>query len=196
MQGVIAMNELNELLLDELGDILYAENLLVKALPKMAKAAQSDELRDAFNSHLEETQSHVDRIKQVFESFGKPAKSKKCDAMVGLLDEGKKIMGDWKGSAALDAALICAAQKVEHYEIASYGCLCTWAELLGNDDALSLLKETLSEEEAADESLTGLAEQFANQEASQSMAEEGTKSRFGKLMGGGRRKGGRALHEA
>src|SRR6266487_2981779 len=122
------MNELNELLLDELSDILYAENLLVKALPKMARAAKSEELKEAFNSHLEETQNQVERIKQVFQAFGKPAKSKKCDAMVGLLEEGKNILEVWKGSAALDAALICAAQKVEHYEIATYGCLCTWAE--------------------------------------------------------------------
>jgi ferritin-like metal-binding protein YciE len=159
------MNALNDLFLDELADILYAEKLLVKALPAMAKAAQNEKLKKAFVAHLAETQKQVERVKQVFEAFGKPAKSKKCDAMEGLLEEGKKILAEWKGSPALDAALISAAQKVEHYEIASYGCLCTWAKMLNKPKALQLLKQTINEEEQADKKLSDLAEDCINAEA-------------------------------
>jgi ferritin-like metal-binding protein YciE len=161
------MKELKDLFLDELADIYYAEGLLVKSLPKMIKAAQSEELKEALESHLEETQTQVERLQQVFKAFGKPAKGKKCEAMVGLIEEGKGIMEDWKGSPALDAGLICAAQKVEHYEIASYGCLCTWAELLGNEQALKLLRETMDEEETADKKLTEIAESSINAEAAE-----------------------------
>ncbi|MGN6386699.1 MAG: YciE/YciF ferroxidase family protein [Verrucomicrobiota bacterium] len=166
------MSELNELFLDELADILYAEKLLVKTLPKMAKAAEADELREAIEMHLEETQTHVERLEQVFELFGKPVKGKKCEAMEGLVAEGKTIMEEWKGSPALDAGIISAAQKVEHYEIASYGTLATWAELLGNDEAADLLRETLEEEKNTDEKLTELAEQGVNEEAEEEGEED------------------------
>jgi len=159
------MRELQDLFLDELADIFYAEKLLVKALPKMAKAAQSDSLRQAIEEHLSQTEEHVSRLEQVFELFDKPAKGKKCEAMEGLVEEGKTIMQEWKGSPALDAALISAAQKVEHYEIGSYGTLVTWAERLGNDEAASILKETLAEEKETDENLTNLAEECINDEA-------------------------------
>ena len=159
------MSELRELLLDELADILYAENLLLKALPKMAKAAQSESLREAFEEHLQQTETQIERLKQVFDLFGKPAKGKKCEAMEGLVAEGKSIMDEWKGSPACDAALISAAQKIEHYEIASYGCLVTWADMLGNSEAYDLLEQTLDEEENTDERLTELAEECINQEA-------------------------------
>jgi ferritin-like metal-binding protein YciE len=166
------MSELSELFLDELADILSAEQMLLKALPKMAKSANNDELREAFEMHLEETEAQIERIKQVFELFGKPAKAKKCDAMEGLVKEGEKVMQEWKGSAALDAALIAAAQKVEHYEIATYGTLCTWLEMIGNEEALDLLKETMDEEESTDERLTDLAETCINEEATQEGEEE------------------------
>jgi len=159
------MRELQDLFLDELADIFYAEKLLVKALPKMAKAAQSDSLRQAIEEHLSQTEEHVSRLEQVFELFDKPAKGKKCEAMEGLVEEGKTIMQEWKGSPALDAALISAAQKVEHYEIGSYGTLVTWAERLGNDEVASILKETLAEEKETDENLTNLAEECINDEA-------------------------------
>jgi ferritin-like metal-binding protein YciE len=165
------MKELEKLFLDELADIFFAENLLVKALPKLAKAAQSRELKAAFESHLEETKEQTERLKNVFQIFGKPAKGKKCHAMEGLLEEGKKIMEEWKGSPALDAALICGAQKVEHYEIAAYGCLCTWADLMGNGRALKLLKQTINEEETADTKLTEIAESSINAQAAEQSAE-------------------------
>jgi ferritin-like metal-binding protein YciE len=159
------MSELQDLFLDELADIFYAEKLLVKALPKMAKAAQSDSLRQAIEEHLTQTEEHVSRLEQVFELFDKPAKGKKCEAMEGLVEEGKTVMQEWKDSPALDAALISAAQKVEHYEIGSYGTLVTWAERLGNDEVASILKETLAEEKETDENLTNLAEECINEEA-------------------------------
>src|SRR4051812_43056744 len=159
------MSELQDLFLDELADIFYAEKLLVKALPKMAKAAQSDSLRQAIEEHLPQTEEHVSRLEQVFELFDKPAKGKKCEAMEGLVEEGKTVMQEWKDSPALDAALISAAQKVEHYEIGSYGTLVTWAERLGNDEVASILKETLAEEKETDENLTNLAEECINEEA-------------------------------
>lgn len=161
------MQELQELFLDELADIYYAEKQLTKALPKMAKAASSDELQNAFEEHLSQTEEHIQRIEEVFDLFEKPAKGKKCEAIEGLIKEGDRIAKEFKGSPALDAALISAAQKVEHYEIASYGCLCTWAEMLDNQEALSLLKETLGEEKETDELLTELAESRFNVEAAE-----------------------------
>ncbi len=171
------MSELRELFIDELADVLYAENLLVKTLPKMAKAAKSSELKKAFESHLKETVGHVERLKKVFAAFDEPAKPKKCDAMTGIVEEGKSILEEWKGSPALDAALISAGQKAEHYEIASYGCLCTWAKLLGNTAALQLLKETIGEEKSADEKLTEIAESLSNLEAEESEGEPETKAK-------------------
>ena len=159
------MKTLRELFLDELADMYDAEHRLIKALPKMAKAATSDDLKKAFQSHLNETQGHVTKLKQVFRSLGEQAKGKKCEATVGLLEEGDEIAAEFKGSPAINAALIAAAQKVEHYEIASYGCLHEWAGLLGNERAAGLLEEILAEEKAADEKLTGLARASSNEEA-------------------------------
>ena len=154
--------ELHDLLLDELADILNAEQQLTKALPKMAAAAKSEELTAAFESHLAETENHIKRLEQVFTSLDEPVKSKECKAMKGLLAEGKEMMEEMKDSPALDAALIAAAQKVEHYEIASYGTVCAWAEKMGLDEAVELLNATLDEEKAADEKLTAIAESTAN----------------------------------
>src|SRR6185295_13946502 len=132
------MKTLQDLFLDELADMFDAENRLTKALPKLAKAATHDELREAFESHLEETEGHVRKVEQVFEAFGKTAKSKKCEAMTGLVEEGDDIASENKGEPTINAALISAAQKVEHYEMASYGCLREWADQLGNDSASRL----------------------------------------------------------
>lgn len=160
-------NKLHKLFLDELADIYYAEHQLVKALPKLAKAAHNDQLREALEEHLEETERHVSRLEQVFESLDQSPRKKKCKGIEGILEEGKEIMAEHKKSEELDAALISAAQKSEHYEIASYGCLCTWAEQMGHHDAHELLSEILGEEKAADEKLTNIAKSSANLEAAQ-----------------------------
>jgi ferritin-like metal-binding protein YciE len=165
------MKNLNELFLEELADLYSAEQQLVKALPKMAKAASSEELREGFEMHLEQTEEHVRRLEQVFEIFGEKAKAKKCEAMAGLIEEGKNMIEEDAEPAVKDAGLIAAAQKVEHYEIASYGTLRTWAELLEKDEAVSLLEETESEEKETDEKLTELSESI-NIEANQSGEEE------------------------
>src|SRR5437868_8539155 len=135
------MSELRETFVEELKDIYDAERQLLKALPKMAKAAQNEELKEAFESHLEETEEHVNRLEQVFKVMGESVKAKKCKAMQGLIEEGEEIIKEEEG----DAALICAAQKVENYEIASYGSLEAWAKLLEEGEAVRLLEETLSE---------------------------------------------------
>lgn len=160
-------NELNELFLDELADIYNAEQQLTKALPKMAKAAQNEELREGFEMHLQETEGQISRLEEVARALGESIKRKTCKAMKGLIEEGSEMMQEKKGSAALDSALIAAAQKVEHYEIASYGTLCAWAKQMNHDEALELLHETLEEEKATDEKLTQLAESCANIEAEQ-----------------------------
>jgi ferritin-like metal-binding protein YciE len=162
------MSTLRETFLDELADVYDAEKQLLKALPKMAKAAQSEELREAFEEHLEETQRHVERLEQVFEAFEQPAKGKKCKAMQGLVEEGSELIEEEMG----DAALICAAQKVEHYEIASYGSLRAWAALLEEEEAADLLEETLEEEKAADEKLNEIAEATINAEEASEEGEE------------------------
>jgi ferritin-like metal-binding protein YciE len=162
------MSELREMFLEELGDIFDAENQLLKALPKMAEAASDEALKDGFNEHLKETQTQVDRLKQVFEMLGKPAKGKTCKAMQGLIAEGEELIREDAG----DAALICAAQKIEHYEIASYGTLCSWARLLEEEDAEDLLNTTLDEEKAVDQKLTEIAEDTINIEAAEGEAEE------------------------
>jgi len=163
------MNQLQEVFLEELADIYSAESQLVKALPKMVKAAQAQELKDAFSAHLGETENHVERLKQIFEMLGKTARAKKCKGMEALIDEGKTIISENEDTSALDAALICAAQKVEHYEIAAYGCLRTWAKIIDNQQAVGLLQQTLDEEEAADERLNQIAER-SNQVAAEAMA--------------------------
>ena len=158
-------NDLHELFLDELADLLSAEQQLTKALPKMAKAAESEDLREAFESHLEETEEHIARLEKVAEMLDEKLKRKTCAAMKGLLEEAQDLMKEQKDSSALDAALIAAAQKVEHYEIASYGTVCTWAKQMGHLDAAEILGETLQEEEVTDEKLTQIAETSANLKA-------------------------------
>src|SRR3984893_4982215 len=151
---------LKELYIDELKDLYSAESQLVKALPKMAKAASFDELRHGFEEHLEQTKGHVQRLEKIFQALGESPKGKKCKGMEGLIEEGSEVMEeDYEGSV-LDAALIGAAQRVEHYEIAGYGTVRSMAETLGEADDVSLLEETLEEEKAADEKLTELAEQI------------------------------------
>lgn len=158
---------LDELFHETLKDIYYAERQLLKALPKMARAAQSEELRSAFQTHLDQTETHVERLQQVFESFGKAARGKTCPAIDGIIEEGEEVISDFKESPALDAGLIAAAQAAEHYEIARYGTLRQWARQLGLDDAASLLDKTLEEEASTDELLTRIAESGANREAAQ-----------------------------
>lgn len=151
------LNTLDDLFHDTLRDVYYAEKKLTKVLPKMAKNATSEELAAAFKQHLTETEGHVARIEEVFELIDKPARAKKCDAIEGLAKEGDHVIEEGKDDAVLDAGLIASAQAVEHYEIARYGTLIAWAELLGNKKAADLLKKTLAEEEACDELLTELS---------------------------------------
>jgi len=157
--------DLNDLFLDTLKDIYYAEKQIYKSLPKMAKAAQSDQLRAAFEKHRGETEGQIERLEEIFQMLGKPARGKKCDAIEGLLDEGEQIMDEYKGTAALDAGLLAAAQAVEHYEISRYGTLKTWAGNLNMAEAVKLLDETLTEEKNTDEALTKLATAAVNAEA-------------------------------
>jgi ferritin-like metal-binding protein YciE len=156
---------LNELFVDTLKDIYYAEKQIYKALPKMAKAASSDQLRAAFEKHHDETEGQIERLEKIFELIGKPARGKKCDAIEGILDEGKEIMDEYAEAPALDAGLLAAAQAVEHYEISRYGTLKTWANKLGNKDAVKLLDETLAEEKKTDDALSKLALSAVNAEA-------------------------------
>jgi ferritin-like metal-binding protein YciE len=158
-------NELHSLMVEQLRDILWAEKELVKALPKMAKAANSKELQDAFTSHKTETDGHIDRLKQVFKHLDLAARSKKCEAMAGLIKEAESLQDDFEDSEALDAALVAAAQKVEHYEIASYGTIRAFAKRLGYSEMVELLTKTIDEEGAADKKLTKIAESDANQAA-------------------------------
>ena len=163
--------KLDDLFHDTLKDIYYAEKKILSALPKMAKAAQNPDLKAAFEKHRGETEQQVARLEQVFASIDAKPQGKKCAAIEGILDEGKEIIEDYKGSPALDAGLISAAQAVEHYEITRYGTLATWADELGNSDGAKLLKATLAEEEDTDEALSELAETTVNQQAQQEAAE-------------------------
>jgi len=156
---------LNDLFVEALKDVYHAEKQILRALPKMAKAAGSEELRQAFQTHREETERQVERLEEVFELVGKPARGKPCQAMQGIIEEGKEVMEDFADSEALDAGLIDAAQAVEHYEICRYGTLRTWAMQLGMRDAARLLEETLEEEKKTDELLSKLAESAVNQKA-------------------------------
>jgi ferritin-like metal-binding protein YciE len=156
---------LDDLFLDTLKDIYYAEKQILKTLPKMAKAAQSEELKAGFEQHAQETEGQIERLEQVFELIGKPARGKTCDAILGIIEEGKEIMTEFKGTQALDAGLVSSAQAVEHYEIARYGTLKTWAQQLGLNDAVKLLDQTLQEEVATDKKLTQVAESSANLKA-------------------------------
>jgi ferritin-like metal-binding protein YciE len=161
----MAEKDLNELFLDTLKDIYYAEKQILKALPKMAKAANSDDLRAAFEQHLDETETHVERLDHIFELLGKAARGKKCDAIEGIIDEGKEIMGEYAGTPALDAGLLAAAQAVEHYEISRYGTLKAWARKLNMPEAIKLLDQTLTEEKKTDETLSKIAETAVNYRA-------------------------------
>jgi ferritin-like metal-binding protein YciE len=156
---------LQDLFLDTLKDIYYAENKILKTLPKMAKAAQSKQLRSAFLKHERETAGQVKRLDRIFKIIGKPPKGKPCEAINGITEEGAEVMKTYKGMPALDAGLLAAAQAVEHYEISRYGTLKSWAGKLGLEDAADLFEATLVEEKATDEALTELAEMVVNAEA-------------------------------
>lgn len=156
---------LNDMFIDTLKDVYYAEKQILRALPKMAKAANSAELQAAFEKHRDETETHVERLAQVFEIAGKAARGKTCDAILGIVEEGKAVMEDYADSPALDAGLLASAQAVEHYEIARYGTLKAWAQQLGLKDAVPLLDQTLAEEEKTDQLLTKLGVSSINKTA-------------------------------
>ena len=159
------MGTLHDAFLDELRDTYDAEKQIIKALPKMAKAASSPELRSAFEMHLEETRGQVARLEEVFGALGEKVRGKHCDGMAGIIEEGKSAMEEDFDDSTMDAALIASAQRVEHYEMAAYGTLVAWAKVMGHDEALGLLEETLEEEKVTDSKLTQLAEGGINQEA-------------------------------
>ncbi len=156
---------LDDLFHDTLKDIYYAERKILRSLPKMARAASSDELKQAFQKHKDQTEGQIERLQKVFEIIGKRPQGKTCDAIEGILSEGEEIMDEYKGTEALDAGLLAAAQAVEHYEITRYGTLKRWAETLGMKDAAKLLDETLQEESQTDEDLTKIADAVANPKA-------------------------------
>jgi ferritin-like metal-binding protein YciE len=156
---------LEDLFHETLKDMYYAEKAILRALPKMAKKADSEELSAAFEKHKDETEVQVERLEEIFRALDKPARGKTCDAIIGLIDEGKEVMEDFADSEALDAALLAGAQAIEHYEISRYGTLKAWAEKLGMKDAARLLDETLREEKKTDELLSRLAEASLNQKA-------------------------------
>jgi ferritin-like metal-binding protein YciE len=166
-----APKKLDELFHDTLRDIFYAEKRILTALPKMAKAAQNEDLKAAFEKHEGETEEQVTRLEQVFEAIEKKPQGKKCPAIDGIIEEGQEIIKEYKGSPALDSGLLAAAQAVEHYEISRYGTLRTWAEELGLSQAVRLLETTLEEEKNTDEALTELAQVCVNQEAQAEAAE-------------------------
>jgi ferritin-like metal-binding protein YciE len=161
----MAEKTLNDLFLTTLKDVYYAEKAILRALPKMAKAAESEEVKAAFLKHKDETAGHVERLEQVFDILGKKASGKTCEAIKGIVEEGQEIMEDFEDSDALDAGLIAAGQAIEHYEISRYGTLRTWAQQLGMRDAARLLDQTLAEEKKTDQLLTQLAEANANPKA-------------------------------
>ena len=170
------MSNLHETFLDELKDIYSAESQLMKAFPRMIKAASDEKLKAAFEQHADETEAQIERLEEVFNILGEKAKGKTCKAMQGLLEEAKELIQEDAG----DAALICAAQKVEHYEIASYGSLVAWSKLLGQHEATELFEETLNEEKQTDDTLTEIAETAINVEEEQEEEEETTSSRSSK----------------
>jgi len=165
-------NSLQELYVEQLRDLYNAENQLVKALPKMAKAAQSEALRQGFERHLEQTKGHVDRLEQIFSDLDENPKGRKCAGMEGLVDEGEEMIKEQSSSDALDAGLIASAQRVEHYEIAAYGTVRSFAELLGENDAVDLLQQTLEEEKKTDEKLTELSKEVNAQAMDAAQAAE------------------------
>jgi ferritin-like metal-binding protein YciE len=161
---------LEDLFLDGLKDIYYAEKKILKALPKMAKGAEDEKVAAAFQKHREETEGQVDRLEQIFELMGKAARGKTCPAIDGIVEEGSEVLEEYDGSPAIDAGLVAAAQAVEHYEIARYGTLIAWADQLGMKDAVKLLQQTLAEEEATDKALTSLGQGGVNRKALQEAA--------------------------
>jgi ferritin-like metal-binding protein YciE len=161
------MESLQDLMIEEMRDLYNAETQLTKALPKMAKKASNPQLRKAFETHLRETEGHVQRLQKIFDKLGKKPTGKKCAAMAGLVEEGKEMMGEDMDDETMDAALISIAQKVEHYEIASYGTVRTWAQLMGDDQTAKLLQQTLDEEGKTDKLLTEIAESAVNFAAAQ-----------------------------
>lgn len=166
------MRELKDLFIDEIKDLYNAEKQISKALPQMAKKASSEELKEAFQDHLKETEKQIERLEKIFKELDLAPRGKKCEGIEGIISEGKDMMDEIENPELMDAALIAAAQKVEHYEIASYGTVRTYAELLNMDNAAALLQETLDEEAAADEKLTSLASQGINQEAIEEEVED------------------------
>lgn len=168
----MSLDSLEKLFLDELRDIYNAEKQITRALPRMAKAAESPELQQAFTKHLKETEGQIQRLEQVFKELGQAVRGKKCKGMEGLIEEGKEKLEEEGEPQVVDAALIASAQKVEHYEIAAYGCLRTYAELLGYTQAAQLLQQTLQEEEATDKKLTELGESGINEAAAMAGEEE------------------------
>ncbi|QJW98342.1 YciE/YciF ferroxidase family protein [Frigoriglobus tundricola] len=168
----MSLDSLHDLYVDELKDLYNAENQLLKALPKLAKSATAPELKAAFTEHLEVTRKQVERLEQIFTALETSPKGKKCKAMEGLIEEGKDVLEEDGEPAVIDAALIACAQRVEHYEMAGYGCVRTFAKLLGYEDAEALLQETLDEEGEADKKLTELAETVINLEANDAEGEE------------------------
>ena len=182
---------LHDAFLDELRDAYDAEKQLTKALPKLAKAAASPDLRAAFETHLEETRGHVDRLEQVFESLEEKARGKHCDGIAGIIEEGKSIMDEEFDEATMDACLIAAGQRAEHYEMAAYGTLVAWAQSMGHTDAADLLQEILDEEKAADKKLSTLAEGGINQEAADAAHPEDEEEE-GEAPARGRRNGAAA----
>ena len=167
-----SLESLDDLLQDELKDIYDAEKQITKALPKMAKKASSEELRQAFEEHLRQTEQQIERLEQVFEQLEIPARGKPCEGMKGIIREGQDMISEAEDDATRDALMIAAAQKVEHYEIASYGSARTWATMLGKNDVAALLEETLEEEKETDQKLTGIAESMVNQEAARGEGQE------------------------
>ena len=172
---------LKGLYLEELKDLYDAENRLIKALPKMAEAAESSELRQGFESHLEQTKQHASRLEKIFERMGEEPKRKKCAAMVGLIQEGDDLMGEHYEDGVKDAALISAAQRVEHYEMAAYGCVKTWAGVLGDSESKALLEQTLSEEKETNQKLTELSETINQQANDESDSKRSRTARAGRV---------------
>jgi len=173
---------LHDLFLDELRDVYDAEKQLIKALPKMAKASSSDELREAFESHLEETRTHVERLEQAFKLLNEPARGKHCAGIAGIIEEGSDLMEEDLEDAAMDAGLIAGGQRAEHYEITAYGSLIEWARTMGHDEVVTVLTETLEEEKAADQKLTQIAESGVNANANSDASMQPRKKVTGRPM--------------
>jgi ferritin-like metal-binding protein YciE len=186
-----AEGTLHDAFIDELRDAYDAEKQLTKALGKLAKASSSPQLREAFEMHLQETQGHVERLEQVFESLDEKVRGKHCEGIAGIIEEGKSIMSEDFDESAMDACLIAAGQRAEHYEMAAYGTLIAWAEAMGHTDAIKLLQQNLNEEKAADKKLSSLAEGGINQSAADAAHPEGAEPVGAGAGRSSRAKGGR-----